>query len=171
MFKEREEPSVRYDKKIQTILHYYHYNKRVRIAGEEVIDIRIRHNIIPVVRSMQDAMINQMSQRGVYVECNPSSNYLIGPLKYYKDHPIFRFNNYRMGNGVENNICVSINTDDMGVFDTSLDNEYCLIAAAMEDIVDRNGRRRYSDDFVHEYLEHVRIMGHRQTFEPLETND
>ena len=35
---------------------------------------------------------------------------------------------------------VSINTDDQGVFDIKLENEYALIARALEKQVDKNGK-------------------------------
>ena len=61
-------------------------------------------------------------KKKIAIETNPSSNVKIGPIDGYIDHPIFRF----MANGIN----VSINTDDKGIFATSLSNEYSLIANA-----------------------------------------
>lgn len=150
---------------IQGLLYYYHYDANVRKKGNQVVEpIPITEEYISVIRDMQNAMIRDLMERGIYVECNPSSNYLIGTIEQYKDHPVFRFNQYAMNKKNGNHLCVSINTDDMGIFDTSLENEYALVAAALEEMEDENGDKLYDDDFILDYLEHLRMMGHRQTF-------
>lgn len=146
------------------LMHYYHYKQSVREIGMEAYSVEVSSGYIKLMFDMQEAMINELTERGIFVECNPSSNYLIGTLGDYTHHPLFRFNRYGMEDGSKNNLCISINTDDMGIFDTSLENEYALVAAALEEMMDENGKRRYSDDFILEYLEHLRIMGHRQCF-------
>lgn len=153
---------------IRGLLCFYHFDSKVRDIGNEEYDVWITPDYIRVVRAMQDAIIGELTEKGIYIECNPSSNYLIGTFKQYKDHPIFRFNQYRMNVSNRNHVCVSINTDDMGVFDTSIENEYALIAAALEDMRDEHENRLYDDDFIADYLEHLRMMGHRQTFAPVE---
>lgn len=67
------------------------------------------------------------------------SNYVIGSFKRFDKYPIIKLHN----NGLEFNeenlkkcpqILVSINTDDQGVFDTNLKNEYSVMAAALEKV-------------------------------------
>lgn len=163
----RKHTGVRQSQTLQKLLYYYHYDKKVRDVGNEEYEVRIDKRLEPVITAMQEAMIQELYNKGICVECNPSSNYLIGPLELYKDHPVFRFNQHRMALPHRNHMCVSINTDDMGVFDTSLENEYALIAAALEDQQRENGQN-YNDDWIADYLEHLRTLGHRQTFKPLQ---
>ena len=59
---------------------------------------------------------------------------------------------------------VSINTDDLGVFSTSLENEYALLACALEGKKDENGSSVYSKDMVYEWIDNVRRMGNDQSF-------
>lgn len=59
---------------------------------------------------------------------------------------------------------VSINTDDMGVFRTSLYNEYSLIAKALEGMEDQNGETVYRQDKVYDWLDAIRRMGNEQGF-------
>ena len=62
------------------------------------------------------------------IECNPSSNYKIGEFETYEEHPILKFFNYGLSTPYANHdIAVSINTDDQGIFATSLEREYSLI--------------------------------------------
>ena len=60
-------------------------------------------------------------------------------------------------------LSVSINTDDQGVFDTSLENEYALLADALRQC-DVSGRRIYTEDQIYLYLDHICELGNLQTF-------
>jgi hypothetical protein len=59
---------------------------------------------------------------------------------------------------------VSINTDDQGVFGTSLENEYALLAIAMEKEKDKKGKPKYSQTMIYEWLDKIREMGLEQSF-------
>ena len=61
-------------------------------------------------------------------------------------------------------ISVSINTDDLGVFDTNLENEYALMAIAMEKEKDENGAPLYCSRNIYNWLEAIRQMGEEQRF-------
>ena len=52
----------------------------------------------------------------------PSSNVMLGYVKDYRDHPIRIL--------VENGIQVTINTDDLLIFDSSIENEYLQLYRA-----------------------------------------
>lgn len=66
----------------------------------------------------------------------PSSNYLIGTIQKYEAHPILRFNSRYLHEFQKNmSVCVSINTDDQGVFDTLLENEYALMAQRRNPVI------------------------------------
>lgn len=80
------------------------------------------HEISCIIEKIQNYLMAVIVKQKIAIETNPSSNIKIGPMEQYCDHPIFRF----MANGID----VSINTDDKGIFATSLSNEYSLIANA-----------------------------------------
>ena len=66
-------------------------------------------------------------------------------------------------------IWVSINTDDQGIFNIKLENEYAFIARALEKKVDENGEKMYSKSMIYDWLDKIRKMGLNQSF--LTVND
>ena len=102
---------------------------------------------------------------GIGIETNPSSNYLIGTIKKYEEHPIIRFNGRKLKE-VESNtsLSVSINTDDQGVFDTLLENEYALMALALKKAKDKDSNPVYDLEDIYEWVDYVRRMGIEQVF-------
>lgn len=70
----------------------------------------------------QKKLLNEVSDRGIIIEANPTSNLMIHGLKTYEDHPIKTFSEY--------GIHFSINTDDRIIFDTNLRKEFYKIARA-----------------------------------------
>lgn len=75
--------------------------------------------------------------------------------------PIFRFNNI---NGNRHNLLVTINTDDLGIFQTSLDNEFSLIALSALKKKDENGNLLYRNYQVYEWLDRIRENGIKYRF-------
>ena len=119
----------------------------------------------------------KIAENGIAIETNPTSNVKIAGLEGYESHPIISF--YNKGLTLdETQICacpqinVSINTDDPGVFITSLYNEYTMIAGALEHIKTQDGVHVYKKDMVYDWINNIRKMGDRQSFikELLEEN-
>ncbi len=84
-------------------------------------------------------------------------------------HPIKTFYNLGLTKNEQElmecpQINVSINTDDKGVFATKLENEYALLAYAMEHEALSDGKKRYRKEFIYEWLDNIREMGIRQIF-------
>ena len=118
---------------------------------------------------IQKALQREIAKRGIAIETNPSSNFLIGTFRQYEKHPIFQFYNKGLVNNPDllsdcPQISVSINTDDQGVFSTSLENEYALLASALEFATDKNGILLYHEADIYDWLDRVRIMGNEQSF-------
>lgn len=67
---------------------------------------------------------------------------------------------------VEPNISlsVSINTDDQGVFDTLLENEYALMTLALKKAIGEENHLLYDLEDIYEWIDYVRRMGIEQTF-------
>ena len=59
---------------------------------------------------------------------------------------------------------IQFNIPDMGVFSTSIENEYALLACALENAVDQDGNLLYSKSMVYEWIDAVRKMGNEQSF-------
>lgn len=159
--------SYRRSCEIAGMYFYYHYGWEEKLEGQKPIHVSIRPGYVTVVRQAQDALQHYLARRGIVIECNPSSNVLIGTFGEYGRHPITRFNN--MGLAVpEDETCpqlhVCINTDDLGVFDTSLSFEYALLYRALSDQKDKNGQPRYTSKSILRYLRSVQEMGRHAVF-------
>lgn len=156
---------IRRVKKLRRLYCAYHYDKSVRDKGSEMAELKVDDKYAELVYQLQDSMIRELVRRGIAVETNPSSNYLIGTIEKYDDHPILRFNKRKLGS-MQNNmsLCVSINTDDQGVFDTSLENEYALMALALKKTKDENNTPLYDIEDIYEWIEYIREMGVQQIF-------
>lgn len=143
----------------------YHYDEQVRRNGNRVHVYDIQPKYIDFMRQIQDRMQSFLADCGIAIECNPSSNVMIGTFRDYACHPMFRFSSSPMGavaDGTELNI--SINTDDLGVFDTSLEFEYALVAHTL--LCDNDGSRQLKNfEAVREYLEKIRRNGWNQVFQ------
>lgn len=162
--------AIRDTPEIFLLNYYYHFNNLVWEEGERKIEITIKPSYIRGVKAVQKEMQNRIARRGLAIETNPSSNYLIGTFKSYEKHPIVTFYNQGLTtDAAELNDCpqlyVSINTDDKGVFSTSLENEYALMAKALENETDENGNPKYKKIMVYNWIDSVRKMGNEQSFQ------
>jgi hypothetical protein len=148
-----------------TFYFLYHYGIQAKRIGAERTTFKVSPEYVCLMRQMQRAMGELIDRLGIRVECNPSSNVLIGTFQQYQKHPIFWFNHGGL-RGMEKGmrLHVSVNTDDPGVFDTSLTFEYTLIAAALRERTDETGRRLYTDREIEDYLRALVRMGQEQSF-------
>ncbi len=146
----------------------YHYDEEARRAGHISVEIPVTDEYASLMAAMQNGLARELVSRGIMVECNLTSNYLIGTFRRYEKHPIFRFN----GDGLVRSdgrrdstmqLNVSINTDDAGVFDTSLENEYALLARCLEE-QQEEGKPVYEVGSIYAYINNVREMGLSQVF-------
>lgn len=95
------------------------------------------------MEALQDHMLELYAKRGLIIEVNPSSNVYISRIEDYHQHPIFRwyppkdewlrhggqFNRFGLRSGV---MPVCVNTDDPGIFPTTLSNEFQLLKEAAQ---------------------------------------
>lgn len=143
----------------------YHYNENVRKIGEERIQFKVDQRYADIICQLQNKMIQKLVTKGIGIETNPSSNYLIGTIQKYEEHPILRFNSRKLRDAPKNmSLSVSINTDDQGVFDTLLENEYALMALALRKAKDENHQPQYDVEDIYEWIDYVRRMGMEQIF-------
>jgi hypothetical protein len=90
------------------------------------------------------------------VEVNPSSNRIIGPISSMQDHPVFRLTHDKEGHLAREGR-VTINSDDPGVFATSLSHEFFLLGEVLLD-------RGYPEEEVMQWLEWLRQKSEDYSF-------
>ena len=168
----RDKAGRGYDTVSNMLYHCYHWNSAMKQESSKIIEYKVPQCIVRAVSRVQEKMQYHIALCGIGIECNPSSNYLIGTFRDYIKHPIFRFDNQYLysishPNGQNNNphIKASINTDDLGIFDTSLENEYALMASALH----ANNQfclpeERILPQQIYEWLDHIRQNGCEQNF-------
>lgn len=161
--------SIRKREEISRLFFEYHYNPNVKNKGHEMKQFEITSSYIKLVTDVQKAMMHYIASKNISIETNPTSNFLIGPIKRYIEHPILNWYNL----GLETDpakiqespqLSVSINTDDAGIFSTSLENEYALMAIALEKEKDENGKPKYKPAMIYDWLDRIREMGLQQSF-------
>ncbi|MCQ2313122.1 MAG: hypothetical protein MJZ84_06730 [Paludibacteraceae bacterium] len=155
--------NARHNTKATDLLNEYLYNPHIKENGRMPYTKKYPANIIEIVEQIQQEMIRFIAEKGIAIECCPSSNLKIGRFSRYDEHPIFKFRPIDKDTHMPL-LNVSINTDDRGVFATSLYNEYSLIALAMMKMKDENGHRKYNDETVYDYIERIRLNGQQQRF-------
>lgn len=142
----------------------YHFDLDVKIKGGEPDEIKLDGSIVKLIEELQEKMLNDFEKKGIGIECNPTSNLKIGQFKMYRNHPIFRYYNVGLeGMGKQRSALVSINTDDKGIFATSLKREYSLLSAAIEKDYQK-GLSVNSPTTVYKWLDSVREMSFLQRF-------
>lgn len=158
---------ARNDTNAHKLYNEYHFNLDIKKNGDVCTEIIFPKSYAGLVYELQEAMIREIEDLNIAIECNPTSNYKIGSLGRYDKHPIFRF--YNEGIKAEgertNNLSVSINTDDQGVFATSLPNEYALLALALEKKKDKEGNPLYTKYQIRQWLDSVRLFSKEQRFD------
>ncbi len=168
-FLESDEKSLRDRLEVGYLNYLYHYDYDTKMNGYQTYTMRVDKEYAEVVDKIQYSIQKEVSRRNIGIETNPSSNYVIGNFKRYAKHPILRFNNhgisdYSYKEQKNLQLFVSINTDDQGVFGTYLENEYALMALALEKEKDEQGNPKYTKTQIYEWIDKVREMGNEQSF-------
>lgn len=158
---------ARKNQKAVKLLYHYHYSESVKKIGSKGEILRIspsyRKEFIKLIETVQAALLNRIESYHIAIECNPSSNYKIGEMRRYDEHPITKFYNKGLNTPYkDHHICVSINTDDAGVFSTTLEREYSLIALALEKVEDEHFSNSPRD--IKDWLNNIRKMSREQVF-------
>lgn len=151
---------ARRNRSAQYIYSAYHFDEGVKGRGAEMMEEKIEDpkHFTDILTKIQKIMLGMVAQKGIRIECNPTSNLKIGDFDRYDELPIRKFYSKGLSNGnTYDDIEVSINTDDRGIFSTSLEREYALLACALI----RNG---VNADSVYEWLDAIRRMSNHHAF-------
>lgn len=159
----------RYRDEVSRMYYLYHYSFEVREEGLKTAELHIPPIYVEGVYKIQKAMQRYIASCGIGIETNPSSNLLISAMDRYDEHPIVKLFNKDLTYDAEMlkecaQINVSINTDDKGVFRTSLENEYALMSCALEKVRDEHGNAVYNRQMIFQWLDNIRKMGNIQSF-------
>lgn len=162
--------AIREIESITKLYSLYHFSPHVKFAGDEIEEFRVEKSYIQAVKVIQEEMQKKIRDKGIGIETNPSSNYLIGCFRSYIKHPILNFYNLGLTYDREKlekcpQLFVSINTDDQGVFNTYLEKEYALMALALEKEEDEYGNKVYNSAMIYDWLDRIRQMGVEQSFQ------
>lgn len=153
----------RNDRGTSYMYYLYHFDKSIKETGLLSERINICNWVVDLVDKFQQKLREEIAKRGICIECNPTSNVLIGTFKRYDCHPILKFTDYHLNdNSKKPQIKTSINTDDLGVFDTSLENEYALLFCALQR--SRHEMGNYNDEAIISYLDYLRQNGIDMSF-------
>lgn len=156
----------------RTLYDMYHSSAYAFHSNEVdsfTIPQKYREEYYTLLEKIQDELLDKIEKRHIAIECNPSSNYKIGEIERYDQHPILKFFNDGLDTPYKKrNISVSINTDDQGIFSTSLEREYSLMALALE----RNEMEGHynSPRAIIDWLDRVRQMSLEQKFDRTNIN-
>lgn len=151
-------------RELYDMYHSKKYADRSISVDSFTVPATYRDDYYDLLEKIQEDLMSKIERMHIAIECNPSSNYKIGEMERYDQHPILRFFNYGIDTPYpSHNIAVSINTDDQGVFSTSLEREYSLMSLAME----RNELKGHANSprAVIEWLNRVREMAIEQRFD------
>lgn len=148
--------------KVESLFFKYHYDIDSRNENLRIEDFTIDCKYAELVFFMQEKMMDEIEKRQLSIECCPSSNYKIGYMDKFEEHPIFRFCNVKNDKG--HHLPVTINTDDLGIFYTSLPREFELVALSLLKAVDANSMPIYNSQEVYDWIERIIKNAHIYKF-------
>ena len=146
------------------LVHRYHFDSVLKKYAREVSYYEPEPELVELTKQLQLRMRNYILEKGVAVESCPSSNFLISNLEEFRDIPTFNLFPIQESNSDFVRLNLSINTDDQGVFFTSLQKEYAMLAGTLREERDTKGMRVYSDDMILNWIEHLINNSKQQCF-------
>lgn len=130
----------------------YLYDSSVRRKGAELVNVKIDEDWLRVCEEAQKILRRRLHDRHVIVEMNPMSNCAVGPMTSLEEHHVFRLS--RDGEPV---LQATVNTDDPGVFQTSLAHEFYLLGESLL-------REKIDESEVADWLDALRRSGEAHSF-------
>ena len=165
-----EMDQARSSKRIRRFYHLYHYDRQIRQNAQTAVCEAITAEMAETIGKIQNAMKKMIAEKEIGIECNPSSNLLIGPISGYEQHPIREMFDKGLGHLVpgKTQLNVSVNTDDKRVFSTSISNEYAYLAFSLEHLLTEDHEPVYGLTEIYDWLDLLRRNGNAQSFTNLD---
>lgn len=153
---------ARMNSQARLLYQRYHYDETVKRRGREGAQIKLSPQMVSMIEVVQEMMLNEIEKMKICIESNPTSNRKIGEIDTYDMHPLIRFYNLSLNTEYpKHGISVSINTDDRGVFATSIEREFSVVAVAMEKKYCKNNSS-ISPREIYDWLDKIREMAFEQ---------
>ncbi len=130
----------------------YYIEARKKVKWEE-----FEFDWVKCFHEIREKVLQEIADREVTIEVCPSSNYLIGGFGELTEHPVFSFNAHGLDEKNNRKTQVVVNTDNPGIFNTSLKREYALLAAAAE-------KKGYHKENVRKWIDYLRNNSIEKTF-------
>lgn len=147
------------------LYYLYHYSERVKERGQEPTEEFLPDYVIHAISLVQEKMKKLVSDQGICIETNPTSNVFISIIDDYSEHPISNFYDHSLSKNKNNiQLNISINTDDKSTFSTCLSNEYAYLLYYLEHKKDEKNNYVYSRFEIMQWLDEIRKMGNDQSF-------
>lgn len=166
---------ARDNEEARELYNAYHFDPKSKHKGRQSEEISLSNGIVEIINEIQVEMRKDIAHRKIAIEVNPTSNLRICNIDTYDTHPILKFRNYGLSGIDDANDCpqisVSINTDDKGIFATSLEKEYTLMALAVEKMKTEDGKPKYQPNNILVWLEGIRQEAFTQRFVKTWHND
>lgn len=153
---------ARKDGKATVIAHEYRVKEAIRINGTKPETLEITKEYETVIMKLQKAIMKTVEIMNIGIECCPTSNMMLCNLDRYDETPMLRF--YNLWPLFGNHLSVSINTDDKGLFATSLLNEFALMASAISKREGWLWKREWSKKLITMYLRGISRRGYDLKF-------
>lgn len=121
--------------------------------------VHVEKNEYNMLKTIQEYVLKEIEQRGIYIEVNPTSNTVIGTENgLYKSH-ILNLNSRGLTSedNIKHEVLVTINSDDPLIFNTNCENELAYIYHALI-------YKGYKKESVLNWIDEVRQMGVDSSF-------
>ncbi|WP_173384560.1 hypothetical protein [Fibrobacter succinogenes] len=162
--KGEELDAIRDVPKLKKLFMAYHYSGKAKKNGSVSVEYHLGECDYRIICDLQREMRKEIEKRRISIETNPTSNLQITDVGMYCEHPVTTMNNTYLRSKPDSMIDVSINTDDQGVFATSLEKEFTLMALALEKQVDVDGNPVYQKNDIYQWLDMVRASAGPRSF-------
>jgi hypothetical protein len=139
-------------RRVGKILELYLDDESVFRRGQTLIDVPVRMDEVEALNAVQYGLRHGISQHGIVIEVNPSSNLLIGDLLDLRNHPILRLNPPILEPNSPPSVAIALGSDDPLTFSTDLLKEYTLLYQAA-------CSAGYPEPAVQAWLESIRQTG------------
>ncbi|MCI1683897.1 MAG: hypothetical protein LKI39_15290 [Bacteroides sp.] len=155
---------ARQNETARSLYYAYHYDASAKQFGAICEQLKLKDAVVQLIKEVQHEMLFNVESRRICIETNPSSNVKIGGFGAYLNHPITKFFNLGLKLKYESHfISTSINTDDKGIFLTSLEREFSLLASSLEKEY-KKGDHENPPRVIYEWLDKIREMAFEQRF-------
>lgn len=148
---------ARKDSNAVMMAHELRVEDRIRREGGKQETWVVSKDYERVITKLQKKMMKIMKQLKVGIECNPTSNLMLCNLDRYDQEPLLCFRH--VVPYWRSQLPVTINTDDKGLFTTSMSNEYALMACAISKQDGWIWKQEWSKILILNYLQDIGRRG------------